>query len=131
MPPMCMCEDGPSCARKAASTAVSRSRCCCAIRLAPPMKNAERRAPSLLREAARCRCFGGAATRSGGYRAGSAMADEPDAPEDARADEPAELADAAPSPPPPEDGGGRLSVKVLVVALVVQLVLFGGLIALA
>jgi glutaminyl-peptide cyclotransferase len=31
----------------------------------------------------------------------------------------------------PDDGGGRLSVKVLVVALVVQLVLFGGLIALA
>jgi hypothetical protein len=61
------------------------------------------------------------------------MADEPEAPEDARADEPAEVADAAPSPspPPPDDGGGRLSVKVLVVALVVQLVLFGGLIALA
>jgi glutaminyl-peptide cyclotransferase len=58
------------------------------------------------------------------------MADEPEAPED---DAPAEDADAgAPaSPPLPEDdGGGRLSVKVLVIALVVQLVLFGGLIAL-
>ena len=31
----------------------------------------------------------------------------------------------------PEDGGGRLSVRLLVVALVAQLVLFGGLIALA
>jgi glutaminyl-peptide cyclotransferase len=36
----------------------------------------------------------------------------------------------APSPPAPDDGGGKLSVKLLVVALVGQLVLFGGLIAL-
>ena len=69
------------------------------------------------------------------------MADEPDdAPEE---DAPAEdgpredapeapdAASASASPPAPEDdGGGRLSVKVLVIALVVQLVLFGGLIAL-
>jgi hypothetical protein len=32
--------------------------------------------------------------------------------------------------PPPDDDGGRLSVKVLVIALVGQLILFGGLIAL-
>jgi hypothetical protein len=36
----------------------------------------------------------------------------------------------APSPPAPDDGGGKLSVKLLVVALVGQLALFGGLIAL-
>ncbi len=54
------------------------------------------------------------------------MADEPQAPDDAP-----EVPEAPPAPPPPEeDGGGRLSVKVLVIALVVQLVLFGGLIAL-
>jgi hypothetical protein len=46
------------------------------------------------------------------------MADEPETPE------------ATTPPPLPEEDGGRLSVKVLVVALVVQLVLFGGLIAL-
>jgi hypothetical protein len=45
------------------------------------------------------------------------------------ADEPTQAPDGP--TPAPEDGGGRLSVKVLVVALVVQLVLFGGLIALA
>ncbi|HET6507647.1 MAG TPA: M28 family metallopeptidase [Baekduia sp.] len=65
------------------------------------------------------------------------MADEPEEPEDAPAEEPADAepeAGASPSaapPPPPDDGGGRLSVKVLVIALVIQLVLFGGLIALA
>jgi glutaminyl-peptide cyclotransferase len=58
------------------------------------------------------------------------MADEPEAPEDEN--EEAEATDeAAPQPQPPlPDDGGRLSVKVLVIALVVQLVLFGGLIAL-
>jgi hypothetical protein len=58
------------------------------------------------------------------------MADEPETSED---DAPAETAEGLPAPapaPPEDDGGGRLSVKVLVVALVVQLVLFGGLIAL-
>jgi glutaminyl-peptide cyclotransferase len=64
------------------------------------------------------------------------MADEPEEREDAKeedaeAEAEAPAAEPSPSPPPPEDGGGKLSVKVLVVALVVQLVLFGGLIALA
>jgi glutaminyl-peptide cyclotransferase len=59
------------------------------------------------------------------------MADEPEeAEEDERAD--AEPAASTPVPArPPDDEDGRLSVKVLVVALIVQLILFGGLIALA
>jgi glutaminyl-peptide cyclotransferase len=46
--------------------------------------------------------------------------------------EQAEQADPAPpaQPPPPPDEGGRLSVRLLVAALLGQLVLFGGLIAL-
>jgi glutaminyl-peptide cyclotransferase len=55
-----------------------------------------------------------------------ANADAPSAP-DADAPDPAD----APAPPPDDgDGTGRLSVKLLVVALVGQLILFGGLIAL-
>jgi glutaminyl-peptide cyclotransferase len=44
-------------------------------------------------------------------------------------DAPDTSVDVTPSPPP-EDDGGRLSVKLLVAALIGQLVLFGGLIAL-
>src|SRR6185436_19575703 len=47
-------------------------------------------------------------------------------------DEPTDDEEQAPPPPPPsdDDSGGRLSVKLLVLALVGQLILFGGLIAL-
>ena len=56
------------------------------------------------------------------------MPDEPE-PEPAAATAPEPEPAAAPPPPPPEDAG-KLSVRLLVVALVGQIVLFGGLIAL-
>jgi hypothetical protein len=53
-----------------------------------------------------------------------------DAPGDQRDDAPDQPTEPAGRPAPPPDEGGRLSVKLLVVALVGQLILFGGLIAL-
>src|SRR5262245_35874601 len=84
---------------------------------------------SLLRDRARCRRFrrrdppGPAGTVPSGM--------EGDAPEETPAPEPEPEAAPAPAgPPPADDGGGRLSVRLLVIALVGQLILFGGLIAL-
>src|SRR4051812_48157605 len=105
MPPMCMCGARPSRARNEASTAVSRSRCCCAIPGSPDSRRGRHPTPAP-------RPLQGLRSAPVPVAAGtvpSAMAGPSDS---------------------DDDGGGRLSVKLLVVALVGQLILFGGLIAL-